>query len=41
MSANKIEQLNNFYSEKFIFDANFDSGNLLKVECIKKQPNGN
>lgn len=43
MNANKIEnqiQLNNFYCDGFIFDSNFDSGNLLKVECIRK-PNGN
>lgn len=40
MSAVKIEQLTNFNCEKFTFDSNFDSGNLLKVECIKK-PNGN
>lgn len=40
MSASKVEKLTNFHCEKFIFDANFDSGNLLKVECIKKA-NGN
>lgn len=40
MSVSKIEQLTNFNCEKFIFDAKFDSGNLLKVECVKKA-NGN
>lgn len=36
MNANKIEQLSNFCCEKFVFDSNFDSGNLLKVELAKR-----
>lgn len=42
MTANKVEQLKNFFIEKFYFDANFDSGNLLKVEVESiRKPNGN
>ncbi|KAG5678270.1 hypothetical protein PVAND_007960 [Polypedilum vanderplanki] len=40
-SMKNVEQLSNFCCEKYIFDSNFDSGNLFKVELVKKITNSN